>query len=148
MDDPQQEHVQIENVIPIAGNFQTTEGRALEPHYERLKAQSENNLEGLEVQLNGGMYNRKKQQAVVRFICDKDKTGNEDAVLQKRDDGNQVKGTNNTSLTFLSYGAEEGTPSTDILRLDWRTQYACEDFVEEEGDSTGGWGFFTWLILL
>lgn len=157
IDDPDQEHVQIQNVISVAGSFHTTDGKGLEPHYQRLKSK-DSTLEGLELELNGGTYGKKNQQAIIQFKCDKDRTGNEgneDAASRLRrrddkdDDNQDGKIDDKNSLSFVSYGPEEGKADMDILRLDWRTKYACEDYIENDSsDKKGGWGFFTWLIVL
>ncbi|PGH12029.1 hypothetical protein AJ79_04538 [Helicocarpus griseus UAMH5409] len=50
------------------------------------------------------------------------------------------------SLRFKSYGQVD---ELFILRLDWLTKYACEDFEDGEGGKSGNhWGFFTWLIVI
>lgn len=137
----------------MAGNYHTSEGKGLDPHYERLKAK-DSTVEGLEISLNGGTYGDKKQKAVIRFECDPDRTGNEgsqDAAsrLKRRDDGDD-KDDDNSSLTYVSWGPTGGKDDTDVLRLNWKTKYACEDFEEDDGDNKEkkGWGFFTWVILL
>lgn len=151
--------MQVNEVISVAGDFSTADGRPLDPHYERLKAKKESDQEGLEVELNGGIRGKKKQKAIINFICDKDRTGNEgiDSLTKMTrradsddDDDKKKEGEvdDKNSLKFISYGDEEGNTDVEILRLDWRTKYACEDHVEEGGDKKGGWGFFTWLILL
>lgn len=166
MDDPDQKHWQLENVIPVAGSV-SGPGSSTEPKITRLKA-TDSDKEGLQIELNGGSYGGKKQKAVILFTCDKERTGNEGTKitddstkkLRSRDDkdddkkksGDEVDNPN--SLTFVSYGTVEGKEATDVLRLNWRTKYACEDFEGDDDDDDKGaakkssWGFFTWLILL
>jgi autophagy-related protein 27 len=140
----------VDRVIPVAGNFHVDSGRPLDPKYTRLKA-SDANKEGLQIELNGGYYAEKKQRAIIEFQCDKDRTGNEGAEGEddkkkredKKDDGKETP----NSLTYVSYGAVD--EKLDVLRLNWRTKYACEDHVDDEDDGKrGGWGFFTWFILM
>lgn len=124
------------------------------------------------MELHGGQYDKKNQMAIIEFQCDRDRSGNEgfEAVggrmvssravdfLDKKgtsardigslaDDPEDDKQDDEKSLTFVSYGATDD--KTDLLRLDWKTKYACEDF--EDDDSSGkssSWGFFTWFIIL
>jgi len=163
---------QIESVIAIAGDFPTSNGKALDPKYSRLKA-TDANTEGLRMELHGGAWGRKKQMAVIEFQCDRTRTGNEgfedmedktvsEAVFRKY----RMKHSQNVSITeddeekpddiqslqFISYGASD--EKTDVLRLNWRTKYACEDFEEGGDEADGGkkssshWGFFTWFIIV
>lgn len=149
-DDPNKENLHIENIIPIAGNY--LGGGTLDPIYTRLK-ETDSDVEGVQIELHGGYWDKRKQKAVINFECDKSRTGNEgkegDAkgrTVRGRDD---EEGNDANSLTFVSYGSVDGKEVTDVLRLNWKTKYACEDFVEEEGDEKkGGWGFFTWFILM
>ncbi|RYP47853.1 hypothetical protein DL768_006170 [Monosporascus sp. mg162] len=56
----------------------------------------------------------------------------------------------NASLVYESYGPSDENADVDILRLTWRTKYACEGRADEggEGPSDAHWGFFTWLVIL
>ena len=141
--------------IPIAGNFALGgTGETLEPKVSRLKG-GDSNREGVRLELHGGKYpmekNGEKQQAVIDFICDRDRTGLEgEAAKQKRDenDNDESGGDDDTkSLRFKSYGHEDGTDS-DVLRLEWLTKYACEDYDHSGGSGSNHWGFFTWLVVL
>lgn len=146
-------------------------GGALEPQITRLKLE-DNDLEGLEIELNGGRYNDRKQRAVVSFVCS-DMTGNEGNAdvedkkqLRVRDDddddgedgdddekkpSDRFKQNPNSALQFVSYGEENvGKEKYDVLRLEWKTKAACENSEGGSDDTTKktGWGFFTWFILL
>ena len=154
-DDPDQEHPQVDFIIPVAGNFQTSSGRSLDPKVTRLKT-TDSDLEGLQLELHGGDWGKKKQKAVINFECDKTRTGNEgnestDKRMSARDDDEKKDDLH--SLTYVSYGAVEGKEAMDVLRLNWKTKYACED-VEPDADDDGNvskkasWGFFTWIILM
>ena len=48
------------------------------------------------------------------------------------------------NLQFVSYKAEG---DTEVLRLRWKTKFACENAVENRAP-TAGWGFFTWFIII
>lgn len=65
-------------------------------------------------------------------------------------------GSNKTqALTFNSYGPLDNDANIDILRLTWKTKYACQ---KRDGDSepsqpgqdkpSSHWGFFTWIVIL
>lgn len=173
IDDPNVEHPIISDVIGVAGEYTLSHGGALDAKATRLKA-SGSDLEGIDLELHGGRYNDKKQKAVISLICDKEKSGNEGldaealsmSILRRDDsddDDNDNDGDNdgdngprykqdpNNALQFVSYVEEgEGKNRMDVLKLNWRTQYACEEY--EGDDDTGtkkpGWGFFTWFILM
>lgn len=166
----------ITRVAPIAGEYSTTHGRKLEPQLLRLKNE-DRELEGLRVELHGGRYPFKErkgteQMAVVDFICDHDLTGNEgfpdveksSMQLRRRadEDGDTDEGEEpefpdpdvGKSLQFKSYNYEgDGSAQMQVLRLEWRTKYACEGETSHapsagSGDRKSGWGFFTWFIII
>lgn len=92
---------------------------------------------------------------MVEFLCDPDVTGieeEEEGVLDvyKREEG----GGNGTAratrpLVFKKYGPEGAKGEVDVLTLEWRTKFACEN-VEGGGGGKekGNWGFFTWFIIM
>lgn len=138
-------------VIPIAGDI---DGRHTDEALELLKAADVGaGKEGLRVTLNGGMYDETKQQAIIEFICDPDRTGLEgdDAGKRKREDedeDDEKKEKDGRSLKFVSYDRDNA--ELHVLRLEWKTKYACkgasvEDPAPEQGS---GWGFFTWFIIM
>jgi autophagy-related protein 27 len=120
--------------------------------------------------LNGGLYNKQRQRAVIDMQCDPDRTGNEKPPVKAPDEGKaratEDKGDDDddrkteptpnkddpNSLRYVSYRVSEDDPKMKSLHLDWRTKYACEDFEEDddEGKDRSGkhWGFFTWLIIV
>lgn len=152
---------EIDQVIPVAGNYEGSggSGRSLDPHFERLK-ETDTASDGLRMILKGGSYAKKDQRAIIEFQCDENRSGNEgnEEEKRRRDDkkdksGDEEDKNNPSSLTFVSYG--ELDDKTDVLRLNWRTKYACEDHAdrdddddEDGGNKKGGWGFFTWFILM
>lgn len=174
IDDPNAERSIISDVIGVAGEYGLSHGGSLDPKATRLKT-SDVDAEGIDIELHGGRHNDRKQKAVVSLICDKKMTGNEGfdkdnqvkSVVRRddddKDDDNDDGDDNgdkdgpryvqdpNNALQFVSYGeVDEGKDRIDVLRLKWRTQYACEDF-EGHGDEDtkkSGWGFFTWFILM
>ncbi|PNS18246.1 Autophagy-related protein 27 [Sphaceloma murrayae] len=155
----------VTKVIPIAGEFAASHGRGLEPKVTRLRNSASNGdsgKEGVRVEFNGGKYPNTRggrvQRAVVELVCDKERTGLEqmawrEGMVLRREDGEgegdkkEEEEEGKGSLRFVSY-KEEGE-DMDVLRLDWRTKYACEDVPKEEGaNGTSGWGFFTWLFVV
>ncbi|KAI1257337.1 hypothetical protein MGN70_000377 [Eutypa lata] len=56
----------------------------------------------------------------------------------------------NASLVFDSWGASDENANMDVLRLTWRTKYACAGRADEGPDDSASahWGFFTWLVIL
>lgn len=147
VDDPEQKHVEVENVIPVAGNFDSSTGKSLDPKVTRLKEQDVN-ADGLQIEFNGGYYNKRKQRAVIQLQCDKERTGNEERRKRKRDDKEEEEEPSTSSLTFVSYGPVEGKEQMDVVRFNWRTKYACEDYADSDEAKKTGWGLFTWFILM
>lgn len=175
----------VSKVVAIAGNLENTGGSSFEYEATRLKtsdSHDDSKKEGLRLVLKGGKHplngprkERREQQAVIEFLCDKEKTGLEgewesedrydgdDKKLRKRDgeeedeDDGVESGVehqlikDDAALIWESYGSEGN--DKDILRLTWHTKYACEnrdDSGDDEGDSDSSshWGFFTWFILM
>ena len=171
IDDPEVEHPIISDVIGVAGEYTLGHGGALDPKITRLST-SEKDLEGIDIELHGGRYNDRKQKAVVSFLCEKDWSGNEGFEEEKKrlrradddnddddeeddnqpGDGERFKQDSKNALQFVSYAEEgEGKDRMDVLRLDWRTKFACEEYDGGDDEPTkkeGGWGFFTWFILM
>ena len=120
------------------------------------------------VKLWGGEYTtdkkeKKKAGAVIDFKCDPERSGLEGlktqeddekaerrsfTALQKREDSDSGEGDKSRSLQFTSFGP--GDDNTYILKLDWRTKYACDNYLgDNKGKDSGGhWGFFTWFIIM
>jgi hypothetical protein len=149
----------------------------MDAKWERLKASkahADGEKEGLRMELNGGFRQtdgeKRYQQAIIEFTCDKEKTGLEglwdpedkyeddgDDEKSKREetDGDEKNKTNRgydmekSSLKYLSYKPDAADESRDILRLEWYTKHACEDQTEkDDAEKKSGWGFFTWFILM
>lgn len=54
-----------------------------------------------------------------------------------------------TALIFDSYGPMADNGDIDVLRLTWRTKFACEGAAEDgPGRGNEHWGFFTWVVIL
>jgi len=143
--------------MPIAGEFTTSHGRGLEPNLTRLKDENDetNKKEGVRVELNGGRYpdttDGVLQKAIIEFICDRNKTG-----LERRNNdesGKEIQHAGEKSLKFISYKSEH---EVDVLRLEWKTKYACEDISEDDrGEDEDhrvkvktGYGFFGWFFIV
>ena len=152
---------QIYGVIPIAGNYETSTGGSLDPHWTRLKTSSshaDSKLEGLRLEIGGGSFGKpkRKQQAVIEFICQRDdKTEERDESDDDDDDdedktaGEQVDDGKGGTLKFLSYEPPEKDGTEDVLRVEWNTPYACEDAEPEKSPkSSTHWGFFTWMFVM
>ncbi|KAJ5578666.1 autophagy protein Atg27 [Penicillium hispanicum] len=135
---------------------------APDPQLTRLKAIDESR-EGLRIRLSGGEYKDSPQDAkpkpaaaVIDFQCDPDRSGLEGLGtaedepaeaerLRRREDAEEPG--RERSLQFQSFGPE-GEDKTYVLKLDWRTRYACDAYEGGTGSSSSHWGFFTWLIII
>lgn len=115
------------------------------------------------MRLGGGQYlddekTKKDAGAVIEFQCDPTRSGleglstNEDSVEEEKlrakedGDGGDQSGDRSRSLRFKSFG-----PADDsyVLKLDWKTRYACDDYLSsKKGGSSSHWGFFTWFIVM
>ncbi|KAL3424511.1 hypothetical protein PVAG01_03792 [Phlyctema vagabunda] len=157
----------LEKVIPIAGQLKDQGGGDLDAKWTLLSnspSNSDTDKEGLRVEMGGGFFgkgkDKKSQKAIIEFLCDKERTGLENnwksedeysaKTKREEDEGDEkeplVDDKDLPSLTFLSYDNKD---STDILRLQWRTKYACEGAKEEkDAERAGHWGFFTWFIII
>lgn len=147
----------ITGVIPIAGDLKDGGGGNLDAQWTRLStspSHADSEKEGLRVELNGGVYNKRKQTAIVELICDKERTGLEGEIepedqYESRGEDQAEESPNAASLTFLKYGPASDDSDSDVLRLEWRTKHACEGPRDDEGGSTSShWGFFTWFIIV
>lgn len=161
--------------FPIVG-LEHMGGGAKDAEITRLKT-DDSELEGLRVKLTGGHYSNGEKEkdagAVIEFICDPalsglegldeeepkrliraraedgdgDGKGDGDGEGDGEDDGPINNGTvPGRSLQFKSFGKADD--DTYVLNLNWRTRYACDNYVEERGSSSSHWGFFTWLIVM
>ena len=162
--------------IPIAGDYTTSGaggGGHFDPTWTRLSTsstQSDREKEGIRLKMGGGSNpykNSKPQKAVVEFLCDrKNETEEQRKTLSMRDaeegddEGNDKGGKSDEekraeektddgkggTLKFQSY-VEVG--DEEMLSLEWKTRYACEDAKDSGSKSSSGhWGFFTWFIIM
>jgi len=163
-------------VQPIAGEFTLTHGRnrALDPQWTRLKGSASNEdteREGLRLEMHGGRYpdnkDGKPHKAIVEFLCDAELTGNEgfeepkEKRLVSREEGGEGEGDNDDdvitlpdldkgkSIKFVSF-KDEGEDQTKVLRLSWKTKYACEGAkaAPPPPKKSSSWGFFTWFLIM
>ncbi|KAL9087368.1 MAG: hypothetical protein Q9165_006665 [Trypethelium subeluteriae] len=74
------------------------------------------------------------------------------------DGGDEEDQDKDRSLRYINYGSEgDGKDEVGVLRLEWRTKWACEGMADQNDggtDDDGGedknshWGFFTWFIIV
>lgn len=162
-------HWEVVNTIPVVGEYTVSHGRHLESNPTRLKdsdSNAESKTEGVRVEFSGSRYplsekKGKEQKAFIEFHCDPEKTGNEGFEETKRSGDDEVQKSEEgddelpdpldegKSLKFISYKEEQvkGAKSADVLRLEWRTKYACEN-ARDTTTPKSGWGFFTWFIIV
>lgn len=171
--------------IDIAGTYKTQTGRDIDAKFELLrnsKSNSDAGKEGVRAELHGGRlpFDSKTgvdQQAIIEFVCDKERSGLEgdekdnteheedpkdgDAEkeenpdqkpesLQKRDDEKKGKcEDSDRSLRFCGYELEDSGKGKSVktLRLEWRTKYACENAPRSD-DSSSSLGFFGWFFIM
>jgi autophagy-related protein 27 len=100
-----------------------------------------------------------KQKAIVELLCDREMSGWEPkpdpsaSKLLRRDEteGDDTPHENvGAALQFKSYDEDEikGEP-WKILKLQWKTKYACEDAAANVPSGRDGhWGFFTWIFIM
>ena len=164
-------------VIPIAGQDVLNGHKAIDLKWSLLSSSPSNKdseREGVRLEMHGGLYREDKaskgikQEAVVEFICDRERTGLEDDVRRfstraegAEDDGDdededvdepeedepEVDSDKDRSLRFISYGNRK---DGKVLRLEWRTKHACQGHRDEqkEANKKAHWGGFTWFIII
>ncbi|KAG9233814.1 autophagy-related protein 27 [Amylocarpus encephaloides] len=162
----------LEETYPIAGDLKESKGFGhLDPKWQRLSTLPSNDdskKEGLVIDLHGGYKEDggRKQNAIIEFQCDKTRSGlenlpregeREEATLLGREHVSEKSEEPETppaddktpSLTFDSYGPWPKSPEQDLLRLTWKTKWACEDAKKQhDAENASHWGFFTWFILI
>ena len=129
----------------------------MDPEFTRL-ATIDPETEGVRIKLAGGEYRgdddegkKKDAAAVIDFTCDPDRSGLEGLVTEEDSaDADEKKRrrreeSKNRSLQFKSFELED---NTYVLRLDWRTRYACDDYQRGKQNNSNSWGFFTWMIIM
>lgn len=143
----------------IAGDLKDFGGGYIDAKWLRLKtskSKDDSEKEGLRLTIGGGFRtdpetnSKRPQQAVVEFICDRDLEGDENLwdPEDKYDDGKSKRAeSGNSSLSYTKYDTKGD--KEDVLYLEWRTKYACEDSKKEQDAQKGDhWGFFTWFIIM
>jgi hypothetical protein len=152
-------------------------GGAKDPQFTRLSEIEGSETEGLRLKISGGSWKgehndqkAKDAAAVIDFQCDPDRSGlegistkeaqPEDEKSEKRrraegegegegKDEGEGDGENSSdqSLQYKSFSPNED--GVYVLKLEWRTRYACDDYQRgKEASSNGHWGFFTWMIIM
>lgn len=171
-----EEKNETSKIIPIAGAYTTSGaggGGQLDPKWTRLSTssiQSDREKEGIRLKMGGGSFPPKDgtpQKAVVEFLCDrKNETEEQRRAFSLKDaeegddEGNDKGGKSDEekraeeltddgkggTLRFQSY---EKVGDNEVLSLEWKTRYACEDNKDSGSKSSSGhWGFFTWFIIM
>ncbi|PHH90019.1 hypothetical protein CDD83_4703 [Cordyceps sp. RAO-2017] len=162
----------VEQVVAIAGSLENAGGSQFDYDAVRLKtsdSNSDSQKEGLRLVLKGGKHpldgpvaERREQRAVIEFLCDHNKKGDEgeweaedkydkEGGPQRRadDKGGDGKddGGNGTSAiehqlrkpdAALIWESYEREKDADVLRLTWHTKFACE--TQSGGGGGGGDG--------
>lgn len=153
---------------PLAGDLKELGGKNLDAKWESLSdsdSNTDSQKEGLRLSMYGGTHKvhdeKRPQKVIVEFLCDKTRRGDENLWVpedkygkKKRAEGDDAEKPkegesdgNEPSLKFLSYNTSR--TDTDILRLEWRTKFACLDASDEPTPTPNrSWGFFTWFILM
>lgn len=129
----------------------------MDPEFTRL-ATIDPETEGVRIKLAGGEFRgyddegkKKDAAAVIDFTCDPDRSGLEGLVTEEDSaDADEKKRrrreeSKNRSLQFKSFELED---DTYVLKLDWRTRYACDDYQRGKQNNSNSWGFFTWMIIM
>ena len=155
------------HVIEIAGDYTTSGligGGNLDPQWTRLSTSTnsdDRDKEGIRLKMGGGYHGKKKQKAVVEFLCKRDnnddkeesqrslsaREGEEDNKdSEERRKKEQTDDGEDGVLKFVRY---DSVGEDEVLALKWETKYACEDHAKGSGESSSGhWGFFTWFIIM
>lgn len=167
----------VSKVVAVAGNLENVGGSQFEYEATRLKtsdSHSDAQKEGLRLVFKGGKHplsgpvkQRREQQAVIEFVCDRNKTGlegeweSEDRYVRQRslpvaarddgedkDDGDDGSESgiehqllkDDSALIWEGYDLNE-EKDVEVLRMTWSTKYACESRDEgDDGDDDGGSG--------
>ncbi|KAJ5491075.1 hypothetical protein N7539_002642 [Penicillium diatomitis] len=155
--------------FPIVG-LEHMGGGSMEPKYTRLET-IDPETKGVRVELAGGEFKgfddegkKKEAAAVIDFKCDPDRSGLEGLTTEEdseeADSGSEKERkrrrdekaeSSKRSLHFKSFELEKGDKDGDeeyILRLDWRTRYACDEYQRGKQENSSSWGFFTWFIII
>ncbi|KID74072.1 Autophagy-related protein 27 [Metarhizium brunneum] len=162
----------VETVTAIAGSLENVGGSQFEYEATRLNgsdSNSDSKKQGLRLVLKGGKHplsgpvkDRREQKAVVEFLCDPDKEGNEgewesedkysklrrreDKKEDDKDDKDGKDGKDGDGDKDESFGEHQlksdkaallwesygPEKDADVLRLTWHTKYACE---KRDGDN-------------
>jgi hypothetical protein len=145
---------EVTEAIPVAGELKDYGGGHLDPKCTRLDP-SDSNYDskrgGLKIELNGGFRGKRKQKAVVEFLCDPNRTGTElDIDSEDKHEGEEEQpAISGSSLKFIKYDKYLPDTDVDVLWLEWYTKYACENQKDEDDAAKSGhWGFFTWFLIM
>ncbi|KAI0124781.1 autophagy-related protein 27 [Xylariales sp. AK1849] len=136
----------------VKGGWHTVNGQK-RPQRAIIEFECDENREGTEGEWNPeDQYEPGDDPMRLRSVPDpllyasEDEGGDGD---QKPDVPEQL-GDKNASLIFNSYGPLDSDKDVDVLRLTWKTKYACENRADEPSadEPSKHWGFFTWLVII
>ena len=167
------------SVIPIAGEYihHAKSLDPKWSRFQGSDSSADAKEDGISLEIGGGEYpfdskNATPQKAFIEFYCDKDRTGNEGKEVNDKDNNENEKSTlpfsGSLMRPFEDEGDDENEPTSNpdegksiefisyrkesdfqVLRLKWRTKYACEGQASSTPTrSKGRWGFFTWFIIM
>lgn len=132
--------------------FDKTSGQQQKAIIEFICDANRTGLEGGEADTRDKIENEERQKRNFLRAEDGEKKGDEKKGDEK--DGKDGEGEpepEEPSLTLLSYKLEgEGDRRVEVLRLNWRTKYACEGETghKPSGSKSSHWGFFTWFLIV
>jgi len=142
------------------------------------KSHTDSGREGFRAELHGGSFAKIDNQAIIEFVCDRNRTGLEENEIDdgKKDsdseDGDKGKdkdgeakdgkaqnlrrrnedtgcGDSNASLRFCKYGLDELEKGKKVRTL--RLEWRTKYACEDtpaEPSESSSWGFFTWFIIM
>ncbi|KAJ5586475.1 Autophagy-related protein 27 [Penicillium hetheringtonii] len=149
--------------FPIAG-LDPMGGGSKDPQFTRLN-EIDPEIEGLRLRIAGGSWKgehndqkTKDAAAMIDFKCNPDRSGlegigtkeaqsveeKEVAGKRRRAEGDEEK--TEQSLQYKSFGPDDD--GVYVLKLEWQTRYACDDYQRGKEASSNHWGFFTWLLII
>lgn len=149
----------IMQIIPVAATFGD---KGLNAKTSLLPSAEATEVEGVKVELHGPTYKETEQMAIIELTCDRSVEVSSSPLSTRL----PIRGVL-LLLRYAMFGATDYEElhyrsfNEGILRLDWRTKYACPTTVdkpsndkdkEKEPDNTKPttkhWGFLTWLIIM
>ncbi|KAI5292581.1 hypothetical protein KEM52_006237 [Ascosphaera acerosa] len=130
--------------------FDSANGRRQKAVIQLMCDRTRTGLEGVASEVGGRDQDDEQKTSRNATVASRSAEARGEAEAGPNDDAGQDKSGSDEalpSLQFISYGPVE---EMDVLRLNWRTKYACEDYKDDTSPSSGSgaWGFFSWLIII